>query len=104
MREEAADGRDRNVLAPPVLVEAVHPPLGFRSLQAADLTAWRDEEQHPGFQQLLQDIRSSLGASEPRSPPHDALDRRVIIREDTSESITCDEVVTSQTTQLTSQP
>jgi hypothetical protein len=38
------------------------------------------------------------------SPLHDALDRRVILREDTSESITCDEVVTSQTTQLTSQP
>ena len=39
----------------------------------------------------------------PDSPSHDALDRRVILREDTSESITCDEVVTSQTTQLTSQ-
>jgi hypothetical protein len=40
----------------------------------------------------------------PDSPPRDALDRRVIPREDTSASITCDEVVTSQTTQLTSQP
>jgi len=40
----------------------------------------------------------------PDSSPCDALDRRVTFSEDTSESITCDEVVTSQTTQLTSQP
>ena len=37
VREEAADARDRSVLAAPVLVGAVHPPLGFRGLQAADL-------------------------------------------------------------------
>ena len=38
------------------------------------------------------------------SPLRDALYRRVILREDTSASITGDEVVTSQTTKLTSQP
>src|SRR5512133_1622544 len=39
----------------------------------------------------------------PASPSHDAFDRRVVLRENTSEPITCDEVVSSQTTQLTSQ-
>ena len=48
--------------------------------------------------------RLSLRVCVLNSPSHDALDRRVILREDTSESITCDEVVTSQTTQLTTQP
>src|SRR5512135_1454193 len=38
------------------------------------------------------------------SPPHDALDRRVVLREDTSAPIPCDEVVPSQTPQLMSQP
>ena len=32
--EEATDGRERGALIP-VLIEAVRPPLGFRSIQAA---------------------------------------------------------------------
>jgi hypothetical protein len=52
--------------------------------------------------------RLPLNATDPQnlpdSPLRDALDRRIILREDTSEAITCDEVIPSQTTQLTGQP
>jgi formylglycine-generating enzyme required for sulfatase activity len=81
VREEAADGRDRNILKP-VLVEAVRPPLGFRSLQAADLTTWQGDEQHPGFQHLLADIRSSLSASgsRPSAKPMEARESSTSLR------------------------
>ena len=37
--EEADDGRGRGILIP-VLIEAVRPPMGFRQIQAANLTVW----------------------------------------------------------------
>jgi formylglycine-generating enzyme required for sulfatase activity len=63
-------------------VEAVRPPLGFRSLQAADLTTWQGDEQHPGFQHLLADIRSSLSASgsRPSAKPREARESSTSLR------------------------
>jgi formylglycine-generating enzyme required for sulfatase activity len=55
VRDEAAEARDRNILAP-ALIEAVKPPMGFRGIHAADLIGWPAESAHAGFEQLLEDI------------------------------------------------
>ncbi len=60
--EEAAEGRDRNILAP-ALIEAIKaPPFGFRHRQAANLVGWRGEDAHEGFQRLIADIAGLLGS------------------------------------------
>lgn len=43
MHEEADDARRRGILIP-VLIEKVVPPIGFRSIQAVDLTDWNATE------------------------------------------------------------
>jgi formylglycine-generating enzyme required for sulfatase activity len=53
--EEAQEGEDRGILVP-VLIEKVRPPLGFRSIQAADLTGWSGESTAPAFSRLCSDI------------------------------------------------
>ena len=58
--DEAAEGRDRGVLAS-ILLEQVQPPLGFRGFHAADLSHWQgqpDEE----IEKLLTDVGEILGA------------------------------------------
>jgi formylglycine-generating enzyme required for sulfatase activity len=57
--EEASDGEDRGVLVP-VLIEKVRPPLGFRSIQAADLTDWSGEATAPTFLRLRADIEALI--------------------------------------------
>lgn len=58
--EEAVKGRDRGVLIP-ALIERTDLPMGFSLLQAADLTDWEQEENHPGYRKLVDDIRALLG-------------------------------------------
>ena len=53
--EEADEGKKRGVLVP-ILLDPVEPPLGFRSIQAADLTDWTPAGPSPRFEQLLGDI------------------------------------------------
>jgi hypothetical protein len=60
--EEAEEGQRRDILVP-VLLEAVEPPLGFRSIQAGDLTDWRPGSISPRFEQFLQDIKAILGTT-----------------------------------------
>lgn len=52
VRDEADDGL-RNQKLLPVVIDAVSPPLGFRSLQTADLTDWRGEPDHPEIAKLV---------------------------------------------------
>jgi TIR domain len=72
VRSEAADGRDRDILAP-VLLEDVEIPLSFRGIQTADLREWNGDPDHPGFSDLVRDISVQLDplkkgrTSEPRS-------------------------------------
>lgn len=58
--EEANDAKDRRVLVP-VLLETVKPPLGFRGIQAADLTNWKPDDSSASFNQLTQDIAGVIG-------------------------------------------
>ena len=52
--EEANDAKERGCLVP-VLLDPVKPPLGFRGIQAADLTDWKPGQYSPYFDQLIQD-------------------------------------------------
>ncbi|MET0963130.1 MAG: TIR domain-containing protein [Noviherbaspirillum sp.] len=58
--EEAEEGRARKVLVP-VLLEQVMPPLGLRSIQAADLSGWDGSADAPGARQLVADLAALLG-------------------------------------------
>jgi hypothetical protein len=58
--EEAGEGKRRRILFP-VLIDNVIPPLGFRSIQAADLTGWNGVIRNPAFDRLISDLSSLLG-------------------------------------------
>jgi len=61
--EEADEGKHRGVLVP-MLLDDVAPPIGFRSIQAADLSDGRMDRGAPNFVQLVEDIRAVLGQSQ----------------------------------------
>jgi formylglycine-generating enzyme required for sulfatase activity len=73
--EEANDAKERDLLIP-VLLDSVKPPLGFRGIQAADLTAWKPGQSSPYFDQLIQDIPGVLGGKPPRPSPEERLPAR----------------------------
>ncbi|MEA1891046.1 MAG: toll/interleukin-1 receptor domain-containing protein [Pseudomonadota bacterium] len=60
VRAEAGDAMNRGILIP-VLHEEVTLPLVFRQIQAAQLSDWKGEADHPGFQQMLHAIRGIIG-------------------------------------------
>ena len=62
VRAEAGDAMNRGIMIP-VLHEEVTLPLVFRQIQAAQLSDWQGEVDHPGFQQMLQAIRGVIGQS-----------------------------------------
>ncbi|MBI3439551.1 MAG: toll/interleukin-1 receptor domain-containing protein [Proteobacteria bacterium] len=63
VREEARMGRDKSKLIPAML-EASPPPFGFGEVQAADLSAWRGEPNHPEWARLSAAVRNAVGAPE----------------------------------------
>jgi hypothetical protein len=65
--DEADEGKQRGILIP-VLLDSVELPMGFRSIQAADLTDWQPERLSPRFEQLLHDIRTVLHTTPTPSP------------------------------------
>ena len=60
VRDEAEEGRKRNVLVP-VLIDVVQPPLGFRGTQYRDLTGWDGKTTSLAFQDLVKDLAGLLG-------------------------------------------
>jgi hypothetical protein len=60
VREEAEEGRRRDILIP-VLIDGVRPPLGFGRIQAADLGDWNGTQTGEAFQRLISDIAGVLG-------------------------------------------
>ena len=65
--DEADDALHRNILIP-VRVQNVEPPLGFRSLQAADLTDWTGDPAATAFTALADDISALIGAPSDPQP------------------------------------
>lgn len=62
VHEEADEGARRGVLAP-VLIDDILPPLGFRSIQAAQLAGWDGKTSSMEFRRLLDDLTSLLGTA-----------------------------------------
>jgi hypothetical protein len=62
VQEEADDAKRRGILVP-VLIEKVEPPIGFRSIQAAQLENWDGTESTPAFRRLIDDIAALIGPS-----------------------------------------
>jgi hypothetical protein len=60
VKEEAEEARALGKLIP-VLIEPVKPPVGFRSIQAADLTDWDGSTDYVGARQLIADLESLIG-------------------------------------------
>jgi TIR domain-containing protein len=67
VREEAQEGLDRNILVS-ARIETVRLPIGFRTVQTTDLSDWKGKPAHPGFMQLVEDIRAVLGEASPETP------------------------------------
>jgi uncharacterized membrane protein YhaH (DUF805 family) len=65
VREEARMARDRGVLIPAMLDNSP-PPFGFGEVQAANLTGWRGDANHPEWRRLVTAITSAAGA--PKRP------------------------------------
>jgi hypothetical protein len=57
VRNEARRAAKRRVLVP-LLMEPVEPPLEFENLQAADLTTWDANKEHPDFEAVLDRIQA----------------------------------------------
>lgn len=53
VQDEAEEARVRGVLIP-VMMDPVKAPAGFRQVQAADLSQWSGNPQHPEFRALVQ--------------------------------------------------
>jgi TIR domain len=68
VQEEADDARRRGVLVP-VLIDKVVPPIGFRSVQAADLADWDKKETTQAFRRLRADIAALVGSAPGAAPP-----------------------------------
>lgn len=69
--EEADDARARGILVP-VMIDSVMPPLGFRSLQAADLADLGSDAVPVGFDALLAALRDSIGSAATARPAETA--------------------------------
>jgi formylglycine-generating enzyme required for sulfatase activity len=61
---EADDGRRRNILVP-VCIDVVEIPLGFRRVQAADLSGWKGAPDDPELINLFARIATLLGQPAP---------------------------------------
>jgi hypothetical protein len=68
VKEEAEEARALGKLIP-VLIEPVKPPVGFRSIQAADLTDWNGSRDALGARQLIADLESLMAKPRPRRFP-----------------------------------
>lgn len=66
VREEAEEGNKRKILVP-ILIDKIEPPIGFRSIQAANLISWSGDKNDMQYQHLISAMASILGS--PRQPP-----------------------------------
>ena len=64
VRDEAAQGRDRRRLVP-LSLDGTHPPLGFRQIQAIDLSAWRGRADAPQVNAIRRAIATAMGQEPP---------------------------------------
>jgi|CXWL01.1.fsa_nt_gi uncharacterized membrane protein YhaH (DUF805 family) len=69
VREEARMGRDKGKLIP-VILDGSTVPFGFGEVQAANLSAWRGETNHPDWARLARAVHHKVrGVDAPVPPP-----------------------------------
>lgn len=74
VREEARMGRDTSKLIPAML-DATPPPFGFGEVQAANLSAWRGEANHPEWTRFSHAVHAAVrgaAAAPPQPTPQAA--------------------------------
>jgi hypothetical protein len=69
VKEEAEEARAMGRLIP-VLIEPVKPPVGFRSIQAVELTDWDGTRDCLGARQLIADLESLMGKQTAQALPN----------------------------------
>lgn len=57
--EEAQEGKKRKILVP-VRLDSVLPPLGFRSIQVADLSHWTGNNDSKAIKELIENVRNVI--------------------------------------------
>ena len=67
VRDEARRALERGVLLP-VLLHRVDPPLGFREIQAIDLSRWRSSRSNPSFRDLCAAIQARIDGRDLPAP------------------------------------
>lgn len=67
VKNEAAVASERGVLVP-AIIDTVKLPLEFRRKQTADLTDWKGEPSHSGFQALCEGVATTIGGAPPDQP------------------------------------
>ena len=68
VKEEATLGKDAGKLLP-IVIDKVEPPVGFRRIQAANLTGWNSDANNAQWQLLLSEARNIVGASRESGAP-----------------------------------
>ncbi|MCB0110977.1 MAG: toll/interleukin-1 receptor domain-containing protein [Caldilineaceae bacterium] len=68
VKEEAAEGRSRNILIP-IIVEDTKLPLGFRRIEAARLVGWQGDTGDPEYVNLVGSISDLVGEPPRTSQP-----------------------------------
>ena len=58
--EEAEEARRLGKTLVPVMIQRVEPPMGFRTIQAANLVNWDGSANHPDGRQLVADLKALL--------------------------------------------
>lgn len=71
VREEARMGRDKGVLIP-VMIDSSQPPFGFGEVQAANLSGWNGEADHPNWRRFV-DAVANFAKAAPRPAPQPAM-------------------------------
>ena len=71
VREEARMGRDRGRLIPAML-DGSSPPFGFGEVQAANLSGWHGEPNHPEWQRFSQAVYTAVSPAGATPPPQAA--------------------------------
>lgn len=61
VQNEASEGARKRILVP-ALIDDVKIPFEFRRIQAADLTDWQAQPNHPGFTNLMNAISQHVGS------------------------------------------
>jgi TolB-like protein/Tfp pilus assembly protein PilF len=79
VRDEAAQGRDRQRLVP-LSLDGTVPPLGFRQIQVIKLGKWHGRADAPQIEAIRRAIAAALGEqSGPRPVARRAIDRRSVL-------------------------